>query len=391
MQLIQPGATVFLDGSTTAFQMTRLLRDMQNLTVITTGLYAALELSFAPDVTTIVAGGILRRRTSSLVDTLSPKLLRRLHVDIAFLSCRGFTAESGMMESDLREAQTKTADATKMLESKIGQQAASPAEERLEKLETSLATLAAAAKSDPDKTGRIPQLAALAGAIYVSETAARSAAYPFVRKFVVPNAIDTQAIQPAVEREKAVVYAGRFVASKGVLPMCAALAEALPRLPDWRLRIFAIHTSDEPETVATAQGMLAPLGDRAVWHTDASPAEVMAAMSRAAIAIAPSLAPEGFGRAVLEAMAGGAVVVAAPVAAFREVIGDSGVILPHVDQETIAGAVLELARNDAQRAAVAKAGRARAIAEFDIRASAKKLDAVFAAVTGGQAGTARPR
>ena len=108
-RLIKPGSTIFLDGSTTAFQMTRLLRDMQNLTVITTGLYAALELSFAPDVTTIVVGGILRRRTSSLVDTLSPKLLRRLHVDIAFLSCRGFTAEHGMMESDLREAQMKRA------------------------------------------------------------------------------------------------------------------------------------------------------------------------------------------------------------------------------------------------------------------------------------------
>ncbi|MBW7883256.1 MAG: DeoR/GlpR transcriptional regulator [Caldilineaceae bacterium] len=109
VELIKPGNTIFLDGSTTAFQMTRLLRDMHNLTVITTGLYAALELSFAPDVTTIVVGGILRRRTSSLVDTLSPKLLRRLHVDVAFLSCRGFTADHGMMESDLREAQMKRA------------------------------------------------------------------------------------------------------------------------------------------------------------------------------------------------------------------------------------------------------------------------------------------
>ena len=109
VEMIKPGSTIFLDGSTTAFQMTRLLRDMQNLTVVTTGLYAALELSFAPDVTTIVVGGILRRRTSSLVDTLTPKLLRRLHVDIAFLSCRGFTAEQGMMESDLREAQCKRA------------------------------------------------------------------------------------------------------------------------------------------------------------------------------------------------------------------------------------------------------------------------------------------
>ena len=109
VELIQPGTTIFLDGSTTAFQMTRLLRDMHNLTVITTGLYAALELSCAPDVTTIVVGGILRRRTSSLVDTLSPNLLRRLHVDIAFLSCRAFSAEQGMMESDLREAQMKRA------------------------------------------------------------------------------------------------------------------------------------------------------------------------------------------------------------------------------------------------------------------------------------------
>ena len=109
VELIQPGQTIFVDGSTTVFQMIRLLRDMQNLTVITTGLYAALELSFAPDVTTIVVGGILRRRTSSLVDALSPKLLRRLHVDIAFLSCRGFTPEHGMTESDLREAQMKRA------------------------------------------------------------------------------------------------------------------------------------------------------------------------------------------------------------------------------------------------------------------------------------------
>lgn len=106
---IKPGSTIFLDGSSTVFQMTRLLRDQQNLTVITNGLYAALELSFAPEVTTIVIGGILRRRTSSLVDMLSPDLLRRLHIDIAFVSCRGFTFENGMMESDLREAQLKRA------------------------------------------------------------------------------------------------------------------------------------------------------------------------------------------------------------------------------------------------------------------------------------------
>jgi DeoR/GlpR family transcriptional regulator of sugar metabolism len=98
-----------LDGSTTVFQMTRLLRHVQGLTVITNGLYAALELSFAPEITTIVVGGILRKQSSSLVDLLTPELLRRLHVDVAFVSCRGFTVEHGLMESDLREAQLKRA------------------------------------------------------------------------------------------------------------------------------------------------------------------------------------------------------------------------------------------------------------------------------------------
>ena len=108
-QFVRPGSTIFLDGSTTVFQMTRLLRHVQGLTVITNGLYAALELSFAPEITTIVVGGILRKQSSSLVDMLTPELLRRLHVDVAFVSCRGFTAEHGLMESDLREAQLKRA------------------------------------------------------------------------------------------------------------------------------------------------------------------------------------------------------------------------------------------------------------------------------------------
>jgi DeoR/GlpR family transcriptional regulator of sugar metabolism len=108
-QFVHPGSTIFLDGSTTVFQMTRLLRQVQGLTVITNGLYAALELSFAPEITTSVVGGILRKQSSSLVDLLSPELLRRLHVDVAFISCRGFTVEHGLMESDLREAQLKRA------------------------------------------------------------------------------------------------------------------------------------------------------------------------------------------------------------------------------------------------------------------------------------------
>ena len=58
VEYVRPGSTIFLDGSSTVFQMTRLLRDMRGLTVVTNELYAALELSFAVDVTTIVVGDI---------------------------------------------------------------------------------------------------------------------------------------------------------------------------------------------------------------------------------------------------------------------------------------------------------------------------------------------
>ncbi|NJM05356.1 DeoR/GlpR transcriptional regulator [Candidatus Gracilibacteria bacterium] len=105
-RLVQPGQRIFLDGSTTALQMARLLKDREELTVVTNGLYTALELNFSVGVTTIVVGGIMRHRSSSLVGSLNADLLQRLRVDIGFFGAKGATAE-GLMEGDLEEAQLK--------------------------------------------------------------------------------------------------------------------------------------------------------------------------------------------------------------------------------------------------------------------------------------------
>src|ERR687886_3030570 len=61
--LIQSGQRIFLDASTTALQVARLIKDRENLTVVTNGLYTALELNFSPGITTIVVGGTLRHRS----------------------------------------------------------------------------------------------------------------------------------------------------------------------------------------------------------------------------------------------------------------------------------------------------------------------------------------
>ncbi len=105
--LIRPGQRIFLDASTTALQVARLIKDRPDLVVVTNGLYTALELNFSEGITTVVLGGTMRRRSSSLVRSPDPDWLRRLRLDLGFFGARGITARDGLMESDLDEAQLK--------------------------------------------------------------------------------------------------------------------------------------------------------------------------------------------------------------------------------------------------------------------------------------------
>jgi DeoR/GlpR family transcriptional regulator of sugar metabolism len=104
---IHSGQRIFLDGSTTALQVAHLIKDREDLIVVTNGLYTALELNLCAGITTIVVGGTMRRRSSSLVGSLNVNSLRRLRMDIGFFGARAVTAEDGLMEADLDEAQLK--------------------------------------------------------------------------------------------------------------------------------------------------------------------------------------------------------------------------------------------------------------------------------------------
>lgn len=104
--LVISGQSIFLDASTTALQVARLLKDRDDLTVVTNGLYTALELNFSAGITTIVVGGTMRHRSSSLVGNLNADLLQRLRVDIGFFGARAVTGD-GMMETDIVESQLK--------------------------------------------------------------------------------------------------------------------------------------------------------------------------------------------------------------------------------------------------------------------------------------------
>ena len=106
LQFINSGDTIYLDGGSTVLELARMLRDRKDLTVVTHSLRAALELSGSgPRV--IVIGGELRRRSQTMVGSLTRLMLDQMHIDKAFMGTIGFSIECGLTTTDPNEAFTK--------------------------------------------------------------------------------------------------------------------------------------------------------------------------------------------------------------------------------------------------------------------------------------------
>src|SRR5436305_1012687 len=68
VELVADGESLILDASSTAFTIAQLLKERRrNLTIVTNGLYTALDLSANPTFSVIVPGGTLRLAHGSLV------------------------------------------------------------------------------------------------------------------------------------------------------------------------------------------------------------------------------------------------------------------------------------------------------------------------------------
>ncbi len=103
---IQTGDVIYLDGGSTVLEVARLLRDRTDITVVTNSLRAVVELSGnGPDV--IMIGGALRRRSQTMVGSLTRLMLSQIHVDVAFMGTIGLTPEDGPTTTDASEAYTK--------------------------------------------------------------------------------------------------------------------------------------------------------------------------------------------------------------------------------------------------------------------------------------------
>ena len=104
---IRDGMTVFLDSSTTAYALARLLDRFSNLRVITNGLKTSWLLSNYRNIAVMCTGGTLRENTKSLVGQATLDYIAHLNADAAFMSCRGFGPENGASEASEDECAIK--------------------------------------------------------------------------------------------------------------------------------------------------------------------------------------------------------------------------------------------------------------------------------------------
>mgnify|MGYP001827831417 FL=1 len=105
--LVGDGDAIALDASTTAWQVARHLKDRRELTVVTNGLFIALEFVDSPGVTVVMPGGALRAASASLVGDEGACILDRYHVQKGFFSAGGFTLEEGLTDTSQYEVELK--------------------------------------------------------------------------------------------------------------------------------------------------------------------------------------------------------------------------------------------------------------------------------------------
>ncbi|MEK3726122.1 DeoR/GlpR family DNA-binding transcription regulator [Paenibacillus sp. FSL H8-0034] len=107
-KLVTPGQCIILDASSTAFELSKVLAQKEmRLTVITNGIFSAMELSNNQLITVILIGGVVRSGSPVLEGKLGSSILCQFDIDTMFTSATGFSYEDGLSDFNVYEVEIK--------------------------------------------------------------------------------------------------------------------------------------------------------------------------------------------------------------------------------------------------------------------------------------------
>ena len=147
------------------------------------------------------------------------------------------------------------------------------------------------------------------------------------------------------KKKKQIVITGRMVPEKGMLEAAKALAQVLPRHPEWSARFIGARSFADSQKSAYEKAVahaLAPLGDQAVALGFLPMDAVYREQDDAAIAIVPSQWQEPAGRVVLEAMVAGAALITGRRGGIPEYAEGRALICDDPTPEAMANALEQL-------------------------------------------------
>jgi len=104
---VNEGDTVFLDGSTTAWQIARAFCTLKNLIVISNSVEVANTFAKSHAIKFIGIGGTMRKKTKTFVGYSTVAAIADYHADIAFICCDGVDQVAGITDANEQEAEVR--------------------------------------------------------------------------------------------------------------------------------------------------------------------------------------------------------------------------------------------------------------------------------------------
>lgn len=98
-KFVQPGDCIFLDSSTTVFEMCSFLQDMP-LTVVSAALDVIMFFSAHKNIDIVCPGGNFDRHTNSFRSVETLTFFQSHNFDKAFISCRSINLQNGLCDSN---------------------------------------------------------------------------------------------------------------------------------------------------------------------------------------------------------------------------------------------------------------------------------------------------